>query len=113
VRLKPTNDLVFKLLLVSDQDLLVDMIEAVLEPPSPIDSLEVLDPEIPGDLTADKAIRLDVRARFQDGSLVDVEMQAQSRPAFPSRMLFYWGRNSTESLARGDAALGKVSRSFI
>ncbi|MDX2054403.1 MAG: Rpn family recombination-promoting nuclease/putative transposase [Polyangiaceae bacterium] len=101
VRLNPTNDLVFKLLLVSDQALLVDMIEAVLDPPSPIESLEVLDPEIPGDLTGDKAIRLDVRARFRDGSLVDVEMQAQGRPAFPSRLLFYWGRNYTDTLARG------------
>jgi len=55
------------------------MLEAVLQPSSPIASLELLDTEIPGELTGDKAIRLDVRSRSDDGSLLNIEMQAQVR----------------------------------
>lgn len=77
------------------------MLEAVLQPSSPIASLELLDTEIPGELTGDKAIRLDVRSRSDDGSLLNIEMQAQGHPAFPERMLFYWARGYTESLGRG------------
>jgi len=101
VRLKPTNDLVFKLLFIANPALLRDLLEAVLQPSSPITSLEVLDPEIPGDLAGSKAIRLDVRARSEDASIFNVEMQAYGHLALPARFLFYWARGYTEPLGRG------------
>jgi len=101
VRLKPTNDLVFKLLFIANPALLRDLLEAVLQPSSPIASLEVLDTEIPGDLAGSKAIRLDVRARSEDASIFNVEMQAYGHLALPARFLFYWARGYTEPLGRG------------
>ena len=92
MRLKPTNDLVFKLLFIANPALLRDLLEAVLQPSSPITALEVLDPEIPGDLAGSKAIRLDVRARSADASIFNVEMQAYGHLVLPARFLFYWAR---------------------
>jgi len=43
---------------VSTPELLRDMIEAVLNPPTPIESVEILNPEIPKDFPNDKGIAL-------------------------------------------------------
>lgn len=57
--LNPTIDLVFKRLLLRNQELLRAMLEAVLD--ATIDDFAVLDPSIPGELAADKTIVIDVR----------------------------------------------------
>src|SRR5690606_14288032 len=64
-RLDPRLDLVFKALLTREQTLLRSMLEAVLD--TPVGSFELLNPEIPGDLTSDKAIVLDVRVLLSTG----------------------------------------------
>jgi predicted transposase/invertase (TIGR01784 family) len=90
--LRPTNDFVFKKLLVSENELLKYVLTAVLEPRSPVVTAEVLNPEISGDFADEKATVLDVKARLGDGTLVDIEMQCQPHRALERRLLYYWAR---------------------
>jgi len=99
--LDPTLDITFKLLLLRNQDLLRDMIEAVLDPPVPLSDLIVLNPEIPKDFPGDKAIVLDIRARFHGGHQVDLEMQTTSPPGTRSRFLYYWAKAFSDGLGNG------------
>ncbi len=64
--------------------------------------VEVLNPEIPKKAFEDKGIVLDLMLRLADGSLVDVEMQVDRRPAFRKRALYYWSRMFSSQLVRGE-----------
>jgi predicted transposase/invertase (TIGR01784 family) len=82
LRLSLTNDFVFKAVLTSSEDVLISLLTAVLKPPSPIGRARVLNPELPKDLADDKGGFLDVSVELQDGTRLDVEMQANSTGAF-------------------------------
>ncbi len=101
--LDPKQDIVFKLLFAhpDNGDLLRSMIAAVLRLPTPPESVVVLNPGLIGDLSTGKAIVLDVRAKLADGTLLDIEMETQPRPATPARFLYYWARLHASQLARG------------
>lgn len=60
-----------------------------------------LNPEIPGEFPADKAIVLDTRVRLDGGERVDVEMQAGGKPFLAGRFLYYAARDFSEQLPRG------------
>jgi predicted transposase/invertase (TIGR01784 family) len=98
--LDPTLDVVFKLLLTSEEDLLRDMLEGVLG--RAVRALTVLDADIPGELVGGKTVILDIRAQLDDGSRVDVEMQVRIPPTLRSRLVYYGARDFTAQLARGD-----------
>ncbi|MEM9462954.1 MAG: Rpn family recombination-promoting nuclease/putative transposase [Myxococcota bacterium] len=99
-RLDPKLDLVFKLLLTRGQGLLVDMLQGVLG--RPVRSVEIINPRIPGELSTDKAIILDIRAKLDDGARVDVEMQLRTDNHLAARMTYYGARDYTTQLVRGD-----------
>ena len=67
--LDPKLDIVFWMLFgeARNRTLLISLLNAVLQPPAPIETVEVLhpEPERPGAL--DKAIALDVRVRLRNG----------------------------------------------
>jgi predicted transposase/invertase (TIGR01784 family) len=98
-RLDPKLDIVFRLMLVRKPELLRHMLEGILQ--RPIDSLEILDRDLPGDLPADKDVELDVRVRLGDGSRADIEMQIRLTAALGSRLVFYAARDYSSQLARG------------
>jgi predicted transposase/invertase (TIGR01784 family) len=102
--LKPTTDLVFKLLLLRDKELVLlrSMLECVLEPPSPITDIEILNPEVEIDYPADKPIALDIRAKLRNLTRIDIEMQTELRARSASRFLYYWSREFGLGLKRGD-----------
>ena len=58
---------------------------------------------------------LDVLVRLDDGALVDVEMQTESRPGASARALYYWARLAASELHRGEeyAALPRVALVLI
>ncbi len=60
-----------------------------------------LNPELPAEGPASKAITLDILVELADGTRVDVEMQVQVRPGFTGRAVYYLARNFTEPLRRG------------
>jgi predicted transposase/invertase (TIGR01784 family) len=103
--LDPKLDVVFLRLFGAEQnrDLLIGLLNAVLRPPQPIVSVELLpthgntlELEVDG-----KPIALDLRVRLEGGEQIDVEMQTRGHPALRERGLFYWGRLYTGQLQRG------------
>jgi len=93
-RLDPKLDVVFWMLFGAEQNrhLLLSLLNAVLQPPAPIEWAEVqhAEPERLG--VDDKSIALDVRVRLPNGEQIDVEMQTQRHPALRERALYYWAR---------------------
>ena len=99
------NDVVFKILFAAERnrDLLIALLTAVLAPASPIESAEVLNPDVDRKDWDDKGTVLDIRVRFADGCQVDVEMQAAPHPALRERALYYWSRVFSAELDSGQA----------
>ena len=87
-------------MMVRNPNLLRQMLQAVLG--VVIVELEIKNPEIPGDLSPDKQIALDVRARDQEGRWFDVEMQTYGDPALAERLLFNWARLYSSQLGQGE-----------
>ncbi len=82
-----------------NQKLLRSMLQNVLG--RRIAKLTLLNPELPAEGPASKAITLDILVELADGTRVDVEMQVQVRPGFTGRAVYYLARNFTEPLRRG------------
>jgi predicted transposase/invertase (TIGR01784 family) len=99
-RLDPKLDVVFKLLFVRHPELLRPMLEAVLE--HRVAEFTILNPEIPGELSVDRSVVLDVRVVLASGERVDVEMQVTAEPALPARLVCYAARDYADQLRRGD-----------
>lgn len=74
--LPPSDDRVFKLILTSPdaKPVLIDLISSIIK--RPVVDVEVRNNELPSSDTEEKAERLDVNCRIDDGSQVDLEMQA-------------------------------------
>jgi predicted transposase/invertase (TIGR01784 family) len=100
-RLDPKLDLVFKTLFVRNEALLRNMLEEVLA--QPIASFTVCNPGIPGELSTDKEIVLDVRVLLKNQTRVDVEMQIRVRPGLTARLVYYAARDYADQLRRGEA----------
>lgn len=98
--LDPKLDVVFKLLFTREEQLLRAMLEAILG--EPIVSLRVLNPELPGNLSGDKGIVLDIRVELASGKRVDVEMQSRLHAALAERFLYYGARDYADQLGHGD-----------
>lgn len=84
-------------------DGLISLLNAVLRPATPIVSVEIRDPEKLADTTGGKRVRLDLLARLEDGTSIDVEMQALKVRAFPERVLYYWAREYGTQLPSGQS----------
>jgi predicted transposase/invertase (TIGR01784 family) len=74
--LPPSDDRVFKLILTSPEakPALMDLISAIIK--RPVTDVLVRNNELPAGDTQEKAERLDVNCKIDDGSQVDLEMQA-------------------------------------
>lgn len=81
--LPPSDDRVFKLLLTADgsKPILMDLISAVIG--RTVVDAEVRNSEIPTENSREKAEKLDVNCRIDDGSQVDLEMQASRIEEIP------------------------------
>jgi hypothetical protein len=71
-------DVVSKMLLSSPdcRDGLIDLITSIITPPSPIVSLEILNPIVPRQIVDERGVELDLLLRLDDGSHINLEMQA-------------------------------------
>ena len=74
--LPPSDDRVFKLILTSEdaKPVLIDLISSIIK--RPVVGVEVRNSEVPPEDTHEKAERFDVNCRIDDGSQIDLEMQA-------------------------------------
>ena len=101
--LDPCLDVVSKMLLSSPdcRDGLIDLISCIITPPSPIVSLEVLNPIVPRQLVDERGVELDLLLRLDDGSHVNLEMQTSTSKILPHRALYHWAKVYSAQLKIG------------
>ncbi len=106
-RLKPLNDYIFKKLFGENEvkDNLVAFLNAVLDRKDRdrLITLEIIDnKELTRELINDKTAILDVRAKTEDGTQIDIEVQLTNQHNMDKRTLFYWGKLFNEKIAKGE-----------
>ena len=102
--LDPKLDVVFCMLLGREKNrpVLLALLNAVLQPLSPIATVDVLNSEPEKATPGDKDVVLDIRLRLDSGEQIDVEMQCRWHRALPERLLFYWARMHAGQLEQGE-----------
>ena len=109
VTIRMTNDYLFKALLQKNPRVLKSLIASLLHlKPREIKHMNILNPIILGESAGDKDVILDVNVSFNDGTLLDLEMQVVNYSDWPERSLYYACRNYT-SLAKGETYENHVS----
>ena len=106
-RLKPLNDFIFKKLFGENEvkDNLIAFLNAVLNRTDKgrlvaIDIIE--NKELTKELMEYKTGILDVRAKTEDGTQINIEVQLTDQRNMYKRTLFYWGRLFNECIRKGD-----------
>ena len=103
--LDPKLDLVFKLVFTREPSLLISMLEAVLDLPAPIASLEICDnlrSAVGDTLLTPKEIEFDIKVVLATGEKAVVEMQARKETNYQERSLFYWARSYATDIYAGE-----------
>lgn len=102
-KITPKQDLIFKKLFGTkgNEGILKDFLESVLE----IEISEVnldLNTEILPDFFDGKECRIDVRAKLNDGTEVDIEIQNDPQKFSEDRCLQYWSRLFSNTIKKGE-----------
>jgi len=101
LKYKFTNDILFKLLFVRNQDLLKRLVAALLSIPyDSIGEFVVTNPDIPPEVMGEKFCRLDINMTV-NGQIVDLEIQVENEGDYPVRSLYYWAREFSSALKEG------------
>ncbi|KYH35299.1 PD-(D/E)XK nuclease family transposase [Clostridium tepidiprofundi DSM 19306] len=106
-RLKPLNDFIFKKLFGENEvkDNLIAFLNAVLDRKDRdrLVTLEIIDnKELTREMMEDKTGILDVRAKTEDGTQLNIEVQLTDQRNMDKRTLFYWGRLFNEGISKGE-----------
>ena len=104
VGISPRVDCVFRALLADPDhvDRLVDFLNAVLQRPSAIVSVQLRNPIQPSEFVDDGQIVVDVIATDAAGQVFQVEMQSWNHAALRERMLYAWATLYKAQLEKGD-----------
>lgn len=105
-RLNPLNDFAFKKILgeKGDEPQLIAFLNAVLQRTGKgtITDLEIVENrDIPAETPDGKSAKLDVRAKLQDGTRVNIEVQLQNKHDMTERSLRYWSLEYIGGLVSG------------
>nr|WP_269205798.1 Rpn family recombination-promoting nuclease/putative transposase [Clostridium botulinum] len=105
--MKPLNDFIFKKLFGENEvkDNLIAFLNAVLDRKDRdrLVTLEIVDnKELTRDLINDKTAILDVRAKTENGTQIDIEVQLTNQHNMDKRTLFYWGKLFNEKISKGE-----------
>ena len=118
--LPPSDDRVFKLLLTSpdSKPVLIDLISAIIG--QKVSNVEVRNNEVPPEDTGEKAERLDVNCVTDDGSQVDLEMQASrieevsdgNHQNLKGKSIYYLCDLHSSQSAKGKRRYDKLARTY-
>ena len=103
--ISPTVDCVFKSILGSEENtnLLIDFLNGVLAPQSPILDVEILNPYNEREFYSDKLTIVDVKAKDENRTTYLIEIQLSVFPHLPERMLYTWSDIYRSQLQSGEA----------
>jgi predicted transposase/invertase (TIGR01784 family) len=101
VGIDPCVDVVFLELFGAHERILLDFLNAVLAPATPIVRVSLRPTVHSGAFEGQKAVVLDIEATDASGRVLHVEMQRQAHAALDQRMLYLWARLYAEQLAEG------------
>jgi predicted transposase/invertase (TIGR01784 family) len=103
-RINPLNDFAFKRIfgVEENKDILIDFLNATLKLKEPIENLEILNPYIDKSALDDKLSILDIKAKMQNGELVNIEVQIANKYDIEKKSLFYWGKTYVGQLQTGN-----------
>ncbi|NOX54871.1 MAG: Rpn family recombination-promoting nuclease/putative transposase [Planctomycetes bacterium] len=89
--IKPTVDFAFKKIFGSPENrpALIGLLNAILTPARPIESVEILNPFSYQEFAEDKLIVLDIRARDSQGRWLNIEMQISVVAGLIRRLVYY------------------------
>ena len=94
IRYKMTNDLMFKVVLQSNNHVLTALICALLHlDESAVKSVVVQNPIIPGEKIDDKNVVLDIKLLLNNNVIIDIEMQVEDEKDWVERASYYLCRN--------------------
>ena len=101
--LPPSNNFIFKALLVKNESLVLDILNSFPEfrGDRKITEIKILNPELPKTTDREKASILDIRAKDESGREFLIEMQGSPHPFFPERLLFYWSKVYGAGIQKG------------
>ncbi|MDR1907411.1 MAG: Rpn family recombination-promoting nuclease/putative transposase, partial [Holosporales bacterium] len=91
--LSPADDLLFKLIFGSQHSkrVLKHLLNSILAPTgTPIEEIEIENTEIVPEIFNGRGVRLDVRAKAEDGRLCDIEIQKANEGDMWERSMYYW-----------------------
>ena len=102
--ISPTVDCVFKSILGSEgnTNLLIDFLNGVLAPESPILDVEILNPYNEREFYSDKLTIVDVKAKDKNKTTYQIEIQLSVFPHLPERMLYTWSDIYRSQLQSGE-----------
>lgn len=103
--LKTSQDFVFKRVFgaESHKRVLVCLLNAILKGNPQIDSVELLNTELPKDIEDGKTAKLDIKAKTPDGTLLNIEMQCTDRGEIIHRSAFYQARMLPQEIKKGQS----------
>lgn len=101
--IRPTVDFAFKKIFGSPQnsEALIGLLNAILDLPNRIESVEVLNPFNYQEFADNKLIVLDVRCRDSAGRWLNVEMQVSAYAGLLERLVYYACSMYVDQLAAG------------
>ncbi len=95
------TDTLFKMLFVQNQDLLRKLVAVLLRIPlESIQEFAVRNPDIAPEMLGEKFCRLDINM-IVNGQRIDLEVQVANEGDYPERVMYYWAREFSSSLAAG------------
>lgn len=100
--LKPKYDVVFQALFQGNQDNITQsLISDILG-----EQVEIIDIKTDSTITRkypnDKVGRLDLKTKFKDGTICQIEMQMSDEKDTVKRILYYWSKTYSKQLKRGE-----------
>lgn len=100
----PTIDYVFKRLLASSghEKVLIDFLNSLINPATPIVTVEVLNPFNEREYSEDKLSIVDIKVTDDLGKFYQIEVQLTSPYYLTKRMLFTWSEVYTRQMGEGD-----------
>ncbi|MDK0554343.1 Rpn family recombination-promoting nuclease/putative transposase [Clostridium perfringens] len=99
--MKPSIDFVFKKLFGAEEskESLISLLNAIIKSESPIQDVKILNNDLDKEHNNDKFSRLDIKAKTNNGELINIEIQVKNEYNMIQRTLYYWSRIYTDQLS--------------